>query len=166
MACFCMLPMDWNGHIDKLDQTGTWKLNFCGGDAVISGDNVWWIEIQRCIKWQWEVWSIEYRKCMATFEHLICRKKKTITWNQRIQCWTFWKGGELLKYLGGVVRSKDCRIKKWRGNEFAVMHTTSLYSFALLFENVTFEINIVYVYPVFLIDVGVWNLVCDSEERL
>jgi len=94
------------------------------------------------------------------------KKKKTITWNHLIQCWTFWKGGELLKYLGGVVRSKDCRIKKWRGNEFAVMLTTSLYYFVLLSENVTFEIKIVHIYPVFLIDVGVWNLVCDSEERL
>jgi len=32
-------------------------------------------------------------------------------------------------------------MKKWRGNEFAVMHTASLYYFALLSDNVTFEIQ-------------------------
>jgi len=35
--------------------------------------------------------------------------------------------------------------------EFAVKNTTSLYYFALLSENVTFEIKIVHVYPVFFL---------------
>ena len=48
----------------------------------------------------------------ATFDHLICRGgKKKVTRIQQIQCWTYLKGGELLKYFGWVVRSKDCRIK-------------------------------------------------------
>ena len=94
---------------------GDEKLNFCGGNAVISGYNVWWIKIQSCIRRQSKVWSVEHRNCMATFDHWIYGKKKS-TWKQLIQCWTFWKGGELLKYLGGEVRSKDCRMKKWRGN--------------------------------------------------
>jgi len=32
-------------------------------------------------------------------------------------------------------------MKKWRGNEFGVMHNTSLFYFALLSENVTFDIQ-------------------------
>ena len=91
---------------------------------------------------------------MATFDHWICMKK-----NHNLKpvnsVLDILKGWGIFKYLGGVVRSKDCRIKKWRGNEFAVMLTTSLYYFVLLSENVTFEIKIVHIYPVFLIDVGV-----------
>jgi hypothetical protein len=40
-----------------------------------------------------------------------------------------------------VVRSKDCTIKKWRENEFVVMHTASSCYFALLFEKVISEIQ-------------------------
>ena len=49
------------------------------------------------------------------------------------------KGRELLKFFGGVIRSKHCRIKKFRGYEIGVMHTSSY--FTLLSENVTFEIQ-------------------------
>jgi hypothetical protein len=65
------------------------------------------------------------------------------------------KGRGTSQILGGVVRSKDCRIKKWRGNEFGVMRNKSSYYFALLSENVTFDIKNVHVYVVFFIDVGI-----------
>jgi len=45
-------------------------------------------------------------------------------------------------------------MKKWRGNEFAVMHTTSSYYFALLSETVILRYKGVHVYPAFFIDAG------------
>jgi len=46
-------------------------------------------------------------------------------------------------------------MKKWRGNEFGIMHTTSSYYFALLSVNVILRYKGVLVYPVFFIDAGV-----------
>jgi hypothetical protein len=45
-------------------------------------------------------------------------------------------------------------MKKWRGNEFGIMHITSSYYFALLSENVILRYKGVHFYPVFFIDVG------------
>jgi hypothetical protein len=65
------------------------------------------------------------------------------------------KGWGTSQILGGVVRSKDCRIKKWRGNEFGVMRNKSSCYFVSLSEIVTFDIKNVHVYVVFFMDVGV-----------
>ena len=147
-------------------KTGLHWLLFGGGDgAVLSGDYVWLIDIQKCIKCQSGVWSVEYRKLYGNVPSLHIQKKKKVTLNSQIKCWKFWTGRELLKYFRGVVRSKDCRIKKWRGNECGVMHTTLSY-FSLLSENVIFEIKTCVCLPRVFMDAGVFNLVCDYEKIL
>ena len=45
------------------------------------------------------------------------------------------------------------------------MHTTFLYYFALLSENVTFEIKIVHVYPVFFLQMWVYETWCVTLRK-